>query len=150
MLAQPPLHILIVDPDPGAAQVTCALVERAAPEARLTMEPDALRAAQQFEQIRPDVLIVDPSPTPLAGLELIRLARALQPAVQIIVLSSQPTLRLRRQMGELGVACYIAKPAPLPVGELRALFTRSRQPAQAPQAVPHDSLVPHTDKGMCS
>jgi CheY-like chemotaxis protein len=147
MLTQPPLHILLVDPDPGAAQVTAALVLRAAPEARLTREPDALRALQQLPQLRPDVLIVDPSPAPLAGLELIRLARTLQPAAQIIVLPSQPTLRLRRQMDEFGVAHYLEKPAPLPLDELRALFTRPRSAEQLAQRVYCESVVPGPEQG---
>jgi len=140
MPTQPPLHILLVDPDASAAQVTRALVARAAPNARLTLEPDALRAAEHLQSIRPDVLIVDPSPAPLAGLELIRLATALQPAAQIIVLTSQPTLGLRRQMDALGVARYLEKPAPLPIADLRALFTRPRQ--LQPQAEQRDVPAP--------
>lgn len=145
MRSQPPLHILLVDPDAGAAQVTRALVARAVPDARLTLEPDALRAAQRLQSIRPEVLIVDPSPAPFAGLELIRGAAALQPAVKIIVLTSQPTLGLRRQMDELGVAHYLEKPAPLSIAALRAMFTRPRQPE--PQAEQRD--LPGSGRSHC-
>jgi two-component system, OmpR family, response regulator len=121
MPTQIPQHILIVDPDLSAAHVTRAIVARAAPDALVTVEPDAGRACRELAQIRPGVLIIDPSPSPLAGAQLIAAVKG-QPAGQVIVAASAPTVGLRRRMHALGVDLYLEKPSPLLVGDLRSFL----------------------------
>jgi DNA-binding NarL/FixJ family response regulator len=119
------LHILIVDPDTSSAHVTRAIVARAAPDARISVEPDAEQACHKLARLLPDVLIVDPSPSLLAGLKLIATVKG-QHAGQVIVVASAPSLGLRRRMHALGVDLYLEKPAPLLVSDLRT-FLNSTQ-----------------------
>jgi chemotaxis response regulator CheB len=117
-----PLHILIVDPDISSTHVTRAIVARAAPEARISVEPDAEQACLQLGRLLPDVLIIDPSPALLAGLKLITAVKG-QHAGQVIVVASAPSLGLRRRMRALGVDLYLEKPAPLLVSDLRSFLS---------------------------
>jgi two-component system response regulator DesR len=125
-----PAQILIVDADAAAAQVTRAIVERAAPTARLAVSPDLRAAYRELQRELPDVLIIDPSPHPLAGVELVAAVKRRRPPSQVIVLASAPTAGLRRQMQSLGVDLYLEKPAPLLVDEVRRLLQRGRRDRQ--------------------
>jgi DNA-binding NarL/FixJ family response regulator len=125
-----PAQILIVDADAAAAQVTRAIVERAAPAARLAVAPDLRAAYRELQRELPDVLIIDPSPHPLAGVELVAAVKRRTPHGQVIVLASVPTAGLRRQMQGLGVDLYLEKPAPLLVDEVRRLLQRGRRDRQ--------------------
>lgn len=121
MSHETPLHILIVDPDTSSSHVTRAIVSRAVPEARITVEPDAELACRQLGRLLPNVLIIDPSPSLLAGLKLIAAVKG-QFAGHVIVVASAPTAALRRRMQVLGVDLYLEKPAPLLVGDLRTFL----------------------------
>lgn len=125
MATQHPLHILIVDQDIGAAQVTRAIVERAAPDARLTLELDSEQARRNLAELQPDVVIIDPSPALLAGTQMIAAAKGADHAAQVIVLASAPSASLRRKMHDLGVDMYHEKPSPLLVADLRCFFERT-------------------------
>jgi DNA-binding NarL/FixJ family response regulator len=107
------IHVLLVDADPGAAQVTGAIVQRSAPEATLRIEPTALSGWASAQQTRPDVLIVDPAGHSQAGLRLIQHCKELWPALRVIVLASAPTPGLRERVRRLGVELYLEKPAAL-------------------------------------
>ncbi len=117
-----PLQILIVDPDISAAQITRAIVARATPDAQITIEPDAQRACRELARIQPDVLIIDPSPSLIAGLQLIAAVKG-RHAGQVIVVASAPTAELRRRMHTLGTDLYLEKPTPLSIERLRSLLT---------------------------
>ena len=125
MDAHHPLHILIVDKDLGAAQVTRAIVERAAPDARLTVEPDSEQARRNLPRLQPDVVIIDPSPALHAGTQMIAAAKGAAHTAQVIVLASAPSAGLRRKMRDLGVDLYHEKPSPLLVADLRGFFERT-------------------------
>jgi len=129
-----PAHILIVDADAAAAQVTRAIVQRAAPDAQLTVVPDLREAYRELKHEPPDVLIIDPSPHPLAGVELAAAVKRRRAEGQVIVLASRPTAALSRQMRNLGVDLYLEKPAPLPVDEVRRLLQRGRRDGVAERA----------------
>jgi DNA-binding NarL/FixJ family response regulator len=126
MLPHEPLHILIVDPDISAANVTGAIAARAAPGAVLTIAPEAAVAGRNLARLQPDVLIIDPSPSPEAGSAVIAAVKRPLPGARVIVLASAPTAGLRRRMRDLGVDLYLEKPAPLLVEELRRLLAAAR------------------------
>ena len=103
-------HILIVDTDRSAAQVTYALVARAVPEATVVVAPSFEQARLSMQQ-HPDALIIDPSPQSLEGARLIEQFKATRAKAPVIVLASMPTPALRRMMAGLGVDAYLEKPA---------------------------------------
>lgn len=122
-----PAQIVIIDADAAAAQVTRAIVERAAPGAELAVVPDLRAAYHELQREPPDVLIIDPAPHPLAGVQLAATVKRRSPRGQVVVLASAPTAALRRQMQAVGVDLYLEKPAPLLVEELRRLLERGRR-----------------------
>ena len=124
------LHILIVDADHNAAQVTRAAVARSLPTATVTVTADPAHAWARNGLDPLDVLIIDPPPRRGVGAQLIRRARATWPGVLVIVLTSTPTPALRRDLRELAVDVYLEKPALLPV-VLGALHTALQHPRPA-------------------
>lgn len=117
-------HILIVDADPTAAQVTSAIIARVLPEATLSVAPTAENARRSAQEHHPNALIIDPSPHSLDGARLIQQLKEDCPGARVIVLASAPTPALRRRMEELGVDAYLEKPATASrlVEELRILL----------------------------
>lgn len=110
-----PPHVLILDADPGAAQVTRAGVARALPDATLDVESTAERGWASAKAHQPDLVIVDPGAHNLGNLWLIQALRSAHPHALIIVLASVSTPGLKRRLESMGVDVYLEKPAPLTV-----------------------------------
>lgn len=106
-----PPHILIIDSDSSAANVTRTLVERVEPLATLAVEASAERARLSIQSHRPSIVIIDPSPYNHADEQLVQELKAQSPMVRVIVLTSSSTHALRRRMQQIGVDLYIEKPA---------------------------------------
>jgi DNA-binding NarL/FixJ family response regulator len=106
-------HVLIVDADDGASQVTRALVKRITPGASVEIEPTPEGGWQSAQRTPPDVLIIDPSPHGQSGMLLISLCKEDAPATRVIVLTSRPTPTLRAFVKRLGVDVYLEKPTAL-------------------------------------
>lgn len=106
-------HVLIIDADPDAAQVTSAWVQRLAPAATVESAPTPDHAWRRVLRTPPDVLIVDPCPNKLDDLLFVQVCRARWPAVRVVVLASCPTPSLRSEVKRLGVDMYGEKPAAL-------------------------------------
>jgi DNA-binding NarL/FixJ family response regulator len=117
-------HILIVDSDTIAADVTRAIVSRAVPEATVTIAPVAEHGALNMQGNFPDVLIIDPSPHAVHGARLIRQIKAARADARVIVIASAPTPASRRTIAELQVDAYLEKPVLLSLfmDQLRVLL----------------------------
>ncbi|MCW5880038.1 MAG: response regulator [Anaerolineae bacterium] len=125
------LHILILDADAVAAQVTEAGVRRALPEATRSGVSDVVAGGLSGEGGRPDALIIDPAPHNLASAWLIQAFKAENPDALVIVLASAPTPNLQRTLNRLGVDVYLEKPVSLPI-LLQALLASLRVPGSNP------------------
>jgi DNA-binding response OmpR family regulator len=117
-------HILIVDADTSAAEVTGAIVARAVPEATVAIVPIGARVTLDGHGHAPDMLIIDPSPHSVDSAQLIRQLKAARADMRVIVIASTPTPALRRMMTELQVDAYLEKPVLLSLfhNQLRALL----------------------------
>ena len=126
-------HVLIVDADASAAEVTGAIVRHITPSATIDIAATPELGWFSVRRRTPDVLIIDPSPDRTAGFVLVRLCQQLQPPPQIVVLASAPTPILRSQAHQLGVHMYLEKPAALAqlVEQLRAVLDRPLEPVAA-------------------
>ncbi len=111
MCIHSPPHILIIDADSSAAQVTRSLVLRVNPEATWTIEPTAERGCRSADVHPPDLLIIDPNPNDMAAERLVQHIHADFPNARIIVLSSATTPMLRKHMYELGADLFFEKPS---------------------------------------
>jgi DNA-binding NarL/FixJ family response regulator len=122
-------HVLIVDADASAAEVTGAIVRHITPAATIEIAATPERGWFSVRRRMPDVLIIDPSPDRTEGFVLVRLCQQLQPPPQIVVLTSAPTPILRSQARQLGVHIYLEKPAALAqlVEQLRAVLDRPQE-----------------------
>lgn len=109
------LHILIVDADASAAQVTRAFVHRIAPDATVAIEQTPEHARRLIENSQPDVLIIDPIHHSPTSYRLIHQLRQKSPSARIVVLASKPTPTLRATMQALHVDAYLEKTAALPL-----------------------------------
>lgn len=106
-----PPHILIIDADASAAQVTRSLVLRVNPSATWSIEPTAERGSRSADAHPPDVLIIDPNPIDMEATRLMQHVRSDCPDARIIVLSSSTTPTLRRYMYEIGADLFFEKPS---------------------------------------
>jgi DNA-binding response OmpR family regulator len=123
-------HVLIIDADGSAAQVTSAIVSRTAPEAIVRIAPAAEPIELRVQGRYPDVLIIDPAPYDLAGVRLIRELKAARADSRVIVVTSSATPAFRRIIAELKVDAYLEKPVLLSLfrQQLRALLRNDPAP----------------------
>lgn len=103
-------HILIVESDVAAAQVTSAMLARAVPTAIVSVESNFEAARRSVQCHLPDVLIVDPVRHRLESIWLVQYLKTEHPDACVIVIASAPTPALRREMECLGVDAYLEKP----------------------------------------
>jgi len=125
--------ILIIDPDAGSAQTTQVGIMRGIPNVLATVAVQPEGSWPALADRDPDVLIIDPSPHSLSGVNLIQRLRERSPEVAIVVLASKPTPALRQIARELGVDVYLEKPMALPslLAHLEQLLERLRLPPVA-------------------
>jgi DNA-binding NarL/FixJ family response regulator len=109
------MHILIIDTDVHAAQVTSAVMSRPLPAATVVIASSYESAMHNMQVQRPDIFIIDPSPHSLDGSRLIEHFKAACPEAIVVVVAGAPTPGLRRRMQDLGVNIYLEKPALLPL-----------------------------------
>jgi DNA-binding NarL/FixJ family response regulator len=103
-------HILIVESDIAAAQVTSAMLTRAVPTASVSVESDFAAAWRSLQSHPPDVLIVDPVRHRPESNRLVQHLKTKHPDAHVIIIASTPTPALRREMEGLGVDAYLEKP----------------------------------------
>ncbi|GIV98094.1 MAG: hypothetical protein KatS3mg057_2751 [Herpetosiphonaceae bacterium] len=130
-------HILIVDPDSSAAQITAAGIARGLPEATVLVVPGPAEGWEEIQRQLPDALIIDPVPYSLSAATLIRQLKTRQPHSYIVVLASTPTPALQRELRSLQIDAYLEKPAPLSMLVTRLCNTfagNGQMPASAPDS----------------
>ena len=127
-------HILIVESDVAAAQVTSAMLARAVPTAIVSVESDFAAAWRSLQSHPPDVLIVDPVLHRPESIWLVQYLKTKHPDSHVIIIASAPTPALRREMERLGVDAYLEKPELLSL-QLQQLLAALR-PVPPAQSMP--------------
>jgi len=122
-------HILIVESDFAAAQVTSAMLARAVPTAIVSVESDFAAARRSLQRHPPDVLIVDPVRHRPESIWLVQHLKMKHPGSHVIIIASTPTPALRREMEGLGVDAYLEKPELLALQLHQLLATLRPGPA---------------------
>ncbi len=115
------LRVLIIDADPGAAQVTCATIKHLVPDTVCAVADNPVQGWLRLRQQPADLLIIDPARYPQVGRRLLELVGDALPQMQVAVLSSATTPATSRLPG---VGTYLDKalsPAMLRI-KLRALL----------------------------
>lgn len=104
------VHILIVDTDASAAEVTGAILRRIDTTATIAYAATPEQAWRIAQETPPDVLIIDPSSYGTAGILLIQLCRDFSRELRVIVIAARLTPALRKHIQHLGVRVYLEKP----------------------------------------
>lgn len=121
-------HILVLDGDVSAAHVTQYGLRHAFGD--LVYVTLAATAAAAYEICATQVVhlaIIDPAGSHHELHGLVQHLRREQPSIEVLVLASYDTPRVRRDMRALGVNHYLAKPVDLPTltAEVRLLLQTS-------------------------
>lgn len=108
---QPPRltgNILVIDDDRSARMLLERVLLRAGH--RVTLTDNAQDGLDAVSKGGFDVLITDKNLPGTDGLEVLRLARERQPAMQAIMMTGFPTQETQTHARELGVFGYVTKP----------------------------------------
>lgn len=116
-------HILILDQDKIAAQVTRSLVWHVLPGAHIYIVPPNMLLPDMYTEAPIDVLIIDPAGANEVRVQQLRVLQQRQPALVVVVLTSEPPARCIRQLHDVQVYALLEKgdsPAVL-INHLRCL-----------------------------
>jgi DNA-binding NtrC family response regulator len=102
-------RILVVDDEQGMLEVCADTLERLA-GADVIVERRSRSAAERFNTESFDLLITDVRMPELDGVELLRIARQLDPSLTALMLTAHPTVDTAVESMKLGAADYITKP----------------------------------------
>lgn len=109
LLSLPPLHILIVDDEPGVRLVLERSLLRL--ECLLETAVDGRSALERLGQKKYDLILLDLHLGDLDGLSLLKAARERDPDVVVIILTGQGSLETAVEALRLGAFDYLFKPA---------------------------------------
>lgn len=103
--------LLIVDDEPLARQVLCALVKRNFDDITIVAEAqNGTQAVELARQYRPHIIAMDVKMPGLNGIEASRQILADMPEVQIVILTAYNSFDYLREAFEIGVKGYLLKP----------------------------------------
>jgi DNA-binding NtrC family response regulator len=102
-------RILVVDDDEAVLEV-CAETLSVLPDTEIMRENHSPRASERLATESFDLLITDIRMPELDGIELLRIARQLDPTLQVLMLTGFPTIGTAVESMKLGAADYLTKP----------------------------------------
>jgi DNA-binding NarL/FixJ family response regulator len=106
-----PANALIVDDEPHVRVLIRMLLKQLGIETVW----DAANGSEALEQAaahKPDVILLDINLPQVGGLEVLAKLKAAYPAIPVIIVSSQSTMKTVIQTRELGAEAYVLKHAP--------------------------------------
>ncbi|MDQ7780062.1 MAG: response regulator [Planctomycetota bacterium] len=107
-MIESPTNILIVDDDPGVAEVVAAQLERAGFLTRCVYSgEEALRVLRESEF---DVVLLDYSMPGMNGVEVLREIKGSHPRTSVIMVSGAPPPEVVAEALRLGALEYLFKP----------------------------------------
>ena len=106
-----PANALIVDDEPHVRVLIKILLKQLGIET-VWEAGDGSSALEQAAAHKPDVILLDINLPQVGGLEVLSRLKAAHPAIPVIVVSSQSTMKTVIQTRELGAVAYVLKHAP--------------------------------------
>ncbi len=100
---------MIVDDNPVMRQMIHALVRKVRRDSVVFEFGDGAEAVRQFEQCRPELVLMDVEMPVMDGLTAIRLLRHQTPQVRFVVVSQYDDEELQEEAARLGATEYIHK-----------------------------------------
>jgi DNA-binding NtrC family response regulator len=102
-------RILVVDDDDAILEV-CAETLSVLPDTEIVIENNSPRASERLATESFDLLITDIRMPEMDGIELLRIARQLDPTLQVLMLTGFPTIATAVESMKLGATDYLTKP----------------------------------------
>src|SRR5574339_878522 len=124
-------RILVVDDEEGMLEV-CADTLRKLPETEIYLERSSNCAVERLSSERFNLLITDIRMPGLNGVELLKMARAHDPQLPVLMLTAFPSVETAVETMKLGAVDYITKPF-IPddlVGTVARILQHNHQEAQ--------------------
>jgi DNA-binding NarL/FixJ family response regulator len=106
-----PKNALIVDDEAHVRVLIRVLLKQLGVE-MVWEAADGSAAIEQAQAHKPDVILLDINLPQVGGLEVLAKLKAAHPAIPVIVVSSQSTMKTVMQARELGAETYVLKHAP--------------------------------------
>ena len=102
-----PQKILVVDDDADLRQMMLCALDPLAEVSEASNGPDALR---KIKSQWPKLMLLDVSMPEMSGIEVLQAARAIAPAMVIVMLTGESDLAVAKKALDLGAKTYITKP----------------------------------------
>jgi two-component system, NtrC family, response regulator AtoC len=115
--------VLIVDDERTLAKAVKAFLSDHGYEVEVA--PDAERAMEVLETLRPDVVFADVRLPGMSGIELLRRIREFDPAIAVVIMTAYGSIEGAVEAVKLGAFDYVKKP--LDLEEVRLLADRARE-----------------------
>jgi DNA-binding response OmpR family regulator len=131
------LKLLIAEDAPDVAEVVAFGARITWPDCRVTIAADGEEALRRFEEVRPDLVVLDVSMPPPDGFEVCRRIREAS-RVPILMLTVRASTLDKVRALDLGADDYLTKPFDHLelLARLRALVRRSNEPFASPPQAP--------------
>jgi len=115
--------VLIVDDERTLAKAVKAFLSDLGYEVEVA--PDAERALEVLDTLRPDVVFADVRLPGISGIELLRRIREFDPAIAVVIMTAYGSIEGAVEAVKLGAFDYVKKP--LDLEEVRLLADRARE-----------------------
>lgn len=107
--ASDPLRVLLAEDSPVVQRRLLALITELGRPIRVTPVVDGLNAAQLFDQLQPDVVILDIALPGLTGFDLLASFKLKQPACVVIMLTTYDYPEFRANALRMGADFFFCK-----------------------------------------
>src|SRR5215210_3669837 len=115
--------VLIVDDERTLARTVKAFLTESGYEAEVA--PDAEKALELLEALRPDVVFTDVRLPGMSGIDLLQRIREFDPAIPVIIMTAYGSIEGAVAAVKMGAFDYLKKPVDLE--ELKLLADRARE-----------------------
>jgi DNA-binding response OmpR family regulator len=119
-----PHKILVVDDDADMRQILRRALESLG---KISESADGAGALRKIKAQRPKLALLDVSMPKMSGIAVLRAARAIDPNILVVMLTSECDLAVAKKALELGARTYITKPFDIDVvfAEIERLLEES-------------------------
>lgn len=107
-----PVRILVVDDEPGVAQMVSKTINAAHPEYEVHQANDGFQAGRMLATVKPDVVILDLRMPGMDGFEVCKLIKG-QPEtrhIQVIAMTAYPSAENQERILQCGARLCLSKP----------------------------------------
>lgn len=129
MMAETRKKVLVVDDEPGIRDSLRLLLKS---HFDVTTAEDGLQALSSFEDLAPDLILLDVMMPRLDGIETLKRLREKSPDIPVVMLTGANTVRTAVEAMKLGAVDYLNKPFDVEALTTLIVETLDRKPVEEP------------------